>query len=87
MYYNMISPFAKLLDWLSYKYRVLFIVSAGNHNDDIDLDMTFDEFKALDSNQRDAEIIKLLNQNARNLRLLSPAESMNSLTVGSVVCR
>lgn len=84
MYYNMISPFAKLLDWLSYKYRVLFIVSAGNHNDDIDLDMTFDEFKALDSNQRDAEIIKLLNQNARNLRLLSPAESMNSLTVGAL---
>ena len=29
--YNMISPLAKLLDWLSYKYKILFIVSAGNH--------------------------------------------------------
>ena len=84
MYYNMISPLAKLLDWLSFRYRVLFIVSAGNHNEDIDLDMTFDEYKALDFNQRDAEIIRVLNRNARNLRLLSPAESMNALTVGAL---
>ena len=28
-FYNIISPLARLLDWLSYKYRVLFIVSAG----------------------------------------------------------
>mgnify|MGYP002349737622 FL=1 len=84
MYYNMISPLAKLLDWLSFKYRVLFIVSAGNHNDDVDLDMNFEAFKALDSSQRDAGIIGLLNRNSRNLRLLSPAESMNSLTVGAL---
>jgi len=84
MYYNMISPLAKLLDWLSFKYRVLFIVSAGNHPDDVDLGMTFGAFKALSSGQKDVEIIKFLNQNARNLRLLSPAESMNSLTVGAL---
>jgi hypothetical protein len=25
-----LSPWARLLDWLSYRYRVLFVVSAGN---------------------------------------------------------
>lgn len=84
MYYNMISPLAKLLDWLSFKYRVLFIVSAGNHSDDIDLGMDFNAFKALPSSQKDIEVIKLIDRNARNLRLLSPAESMNSLTVGAL---
>jgi len=84
MYYNMISPLAKLLDWLSFKYRILFIVSAGNHADDINLGMDFNEFKALPSNQKDIEIIRIIDQNARNLRLLSPAESMNSLTVGAL---
>ena len=84
MYYNMISPLAKLLDWLSFKYRILFIVSAGNHVNDINLGMDFNEFKALSSNQKDIEIIKFIDQNERNLRLLSPAESMNSLTVGAL---
>lgn len=31
------SPWARLLDWLSYEYRVLFCVSAGNYGDDINL--------------------------------------------------
>lgn len=84
LYFNMVSPLAKLLDWLSFKYRVLFIVSAGNHPDDIELGMNYDEFKALSSFQRDSEIIKTLIKNSRNLRLLSPAESINSLSVGAL---
>ena len=84
MYYNMISPLAKLLDWLSYKYRVLFIVSAGNHSDDIDLGISFSEYKALSAEERDKQMIQVLNQNSRNYRLLSPAESMNALTVGAL---
>ena len=84
MYYNMISPLAKLLDWLSFKYRVLFIVSAGNHSNDIDLGLTFSEYKALSLKQRDSAMIQILNRDSRNLRLLSPAESMNSLTVGAL---
>ncbi len=84
MYYNMISPLAKLLDWLSFKYSVLFIVSAGNHPEDIDLGVSFDAYKALSIEQRDARMIRLLNKNTRNLRLLSPAESINALTVGSL---
>lgn len=86
MYYNMISPLAKLLDWLSYKYRVLFIVSAGNHSDKLDLGMSFNAYKGLSSDERDKQMIRVLNQNSRNYRLLSPAESINALTVGALFC-
>lgn len=84
IYYNMISPLAKLLDWLSYKYRVLFVVSAGNHPDDINLGLSFDEYKKLNIEQRNKTMVHLLSQNARNLRLLSPAESINAITVGAL---
>ena len=30
-----LSPLARLLDWLAWKYKVLFVVSAGNHVDNI----------------------------------------------------
>ena len=83
-YYNMISPLARLLDWLSYKYRVLFIISAGNHPDTIQLGMNFTDYSALDNDKKDEHVLKIISDNARNLRLLSPAESMNAITVGSV---
>ena len=86
MYYNMISPLAKLLDWLSFKYRVLFIVSAGNHSHNIDLGMSFSAYKGLSPDERDKQMIRILNQNSRNYRLLSPAESINALTVGALFC-
>lgn len=84
MYYNMISPLANLLDWLSFKYRVLFIVSAGNHPDDIDLGITFKKYKTFSMEQRDSKMIQILNRDSRKLRLLSPAESMNTITVGAL---
>jgi len=46
--------------------------------------MSFADFTALDVEQRGAKTIQHINNNARNLRLLSPAESMNALTVGAV---
>lgn len=83
-YYDMISPLARLLDWLSYKYRVLFIVSAGNHSDIIHLGMGFNDYATLDNSQKDSFVFSYLQNNSRNMRLLSPAESMNALTVGAV---
>lgn len=83
IFYNNMSPLARLLDWLSYTYKVLFIVSAGNHTNHIELGMKFDEYAKLSMEDRDIQAIKYLNDNARNLRLLSPAESMNVLTVGA----
>jgi hypothetical protein len=77
------SPLARLLDYLSFKYNVLFVVSAGNHSEDIDTGKTFSDFCALSMDERDTIIIKHINRESRNLRLLSPAESLNALTVGT----
>ncbi|MGI6781740.1 MAG: hypothetical protein ACOX56_02815, partial [Acholeplasmataceae bacterium] len=45
---SIMSPLARLLDWLSFKYKVLFIVSAGNQNTGgLNIGISFDEFKGL----------------------------------------
>jgi hypothetical protein len=86
---RMMSPLARLLDWLSYTYRILFIVSAGNHpnpveDNKMDIGMSFTNYIALDKDERNHIMLQWASDNARNLRLLSPAESMNALTVGAI---
>ncbi len=80
---RMMSPLARLLDWLSYTYRVLFVVSAGNHSGNIDVGMSFADFSTLSIEERTALIIQNMNNNLRIQRLLSPAESVNALTIGA----
>lgn len=78
------SPLAKLLDWLSYKYRVLFVISAGNqHINLIPVEGGFEKLKDEDLERRSKHISEALMENRRNLKLLSPAESINSITVGA----
>lgn len=78
-----ISPWARLLDWLSYKYNVLFVVSAGNQSEAIELNMPRAEYEKLTPEQREVEILKALDKDTRHRRLLSPAEALNGVTVGS----
>ena len=78
-----ISPLARLLDWLSWKYQVLFVVSAGNHRQNIELNVARDEFAQLSPEKREKLVIEALAEDTRNRRLLSPAESINSLTVAA----
>ena len=87
-YLNQMSPWARLLDWLSFKYKVLFIVSAGNYLASIrlaDFDASTDDSfnPSLFANLRQ-QFLKGIDENQRNHRLLSPAESMNALTVGAL---
>ena len=78
------SPLARLLDWLSVKYDVLFVVSAGNHGHAIELDVPRDELNKLDQENREAALFSALAADTRNRRLLSPSETLNGLTVGAV---
>jgi len=78
------SPWAKLLDWLSWKYRVLFCVSAGNFTGSIDIGMPNGEFSILPDEQKVAHLLKCIEKQLSERRLLSPAESLNSLTVGAL---
>ena len=77
------SPLARLLDWLSCKYNVLFIVSAGNHNHDIELDVARSELPNLTPKHREMSVIKAIATDTRHRRLLSPAETLNALTIGA----
>lgn len=79
------SPLAKLLDWLSYKYRVLFVISVGNqHLDLIPIEGGLSELKEMSIPDRARRISDSLVRERRNLKLLSPAESLNSISVGAL---
>lgn len=78
------SPIARLLDWLSVKYGVLFIVSAGNHITPISLRTSRENFDSLQINELESATIEALYRDARHRKTLSPSESINGLTVGSL---
>ena len=78
------SPWSRLLDWLSFKYRVLFCVSAGNYVDDIDIGISSSEFSTLADDERISRLIRCVASQLFERRLLSPAESLNALTVGAL---
>jgi len=78
------SPLAKLLDWLSVKYDVLFIVSAGNHLHLIQLPITGDDFYNLDTTEKENIIVDSIYRDTRNRKILSPSETINGITVGAI---
>ena len=80
---RLVSPLARLLDWLAWKYSVLFIVSAGNHFHNIQLRVDRAELSKLKPNERQGLVIQALAEDTRNRRLLSPAETLNGLTIGA----
>ncbi|MCG3195737.1 MAG: hypothetical protein GHCLOJNM_00204 [bacterium] len=79
-----LSPLARLLDWLSIQYGVLFVISAGNHPDDIETRMSKTEFDALTTTEKEARVVKALYEDARHRKMLSPGESINGLTIGAL---
>lgn len=70
------SPLAKLLDWLSWRYQVLFVVSAGNHQTPITIAGRADDLTP-------EKIIAAITDAHRHRRILSPAEAVNVLSVGA----
>jgi hypothetical protein len=79
-----LSPWARLLDWLSFRYRVLFVVSAGNHSDDLVLDIPRETLSSLSETERQRLALGSLLSDSANRRLLAPAEAINAITVGAV---
>ena len=82
-----LSPLARLLDWLSWKYKVLFVVPSGNSSSQgfgIELESPRAQFSALSPEQRSVQALRSLERDNSTRRLISPAESINSLTVGGI---
>lgn len=78
------SSLARLLDWWSSETGVLFVVSAGNVEHDLEiLDTTLSEFENLSLPERQNLIRTALRRGRHERTLLAPAESLNALTVGA----
>lgn len=79
------SPWARLLDYLSWRYGVLFIVSAGNVATSFELPSfaTLTDYRNATDDEREIACVIALNSQAGDRCLLSPSESLNALTIGS----
>ena len=79
------SPWARLLDFLSWRYHVLFIISAGNVDLPIDLPgfNGLIELEQADPNALEIAILDAANNQRSRRSVLSPAESINAITVGA----
>lgn len=75
-----ISPLARLLDWTSWHYNALVLISAGNHHQPLilpaDVDMT-------DAQEVEHEVLDAIRREALYRRLLGPGEAANALTIGA----
>jgi hypothetical protein len=78
-----VSPWARLIDWLAWKYKLLFCVSAGNHTGDIKLGIDDISF----SKKTNIEKIEALLRHHENTlvvrSLCCPGEAINALTIGA----
>ncbi len=79
------SPWAKLLDMLSERYGILFLVSAGNVKLPLPVHgvATWTAFEDASPDERERAILQSLTEQKSQRTLLSPAEALNVVTVGA----
>ena len=80
-----ISPWARLLDYLAEKFGILFIVSAGNITFPLEISGYTNslDWSQASPEERQKSILLSLKEQRSQRTLLSPAEALNVLTVGS----
>lgn len=79
------SPWGRLLDYLADRFGILFLVSAGNVTEPLavrDFAGLID-FENASAEAREAAILRALAEQQAVRTLLSPAESLNAVTVGA----
>jgi Subtilase family len=82
---RLVSPLARLLDYLAYKYDLLFFVSGGNVTTPLtipDFD-TWTELENASPEDRERSFIRALNAAKSERTILSPGEALNVITVGA----
>lgn len=76
-----ISPLARLLDWLAWEYKLLIIVSIGNHEK---VEISFDlAWPAWTETERNKKLLRSMHSKQLHRRPLSPSEAINCLAVGA----
>jgi hypothetical protein len=84
-FHGRLSAWARLLDWLAYRFGLLFIVSAGNCTEPFPIPAfaAHHVYEDADADRRAVETLRALGAIVGDRRLFSPAETVNSLTVGA----
>lgn len=84
-FHGQLSPWARLLDRLAYRFGLLFIVSAGNATSDFGVPAfaTGLDYEAADADQRATSMITALHNLIGERRMFSPAETVNGITIGA----
>lgn len=80
------SPWATLLDYFSHEHKLLFVVSAGNITSPFPVSVypNIAAYQAADPDAREAAVLGAIEMSKATRTILSPAESVNSLTIGAV---
>lgn len=80
-----LSPWARLIDYLSWEYNILVIISAGNISDSVLLEnvSTWSEFEKATKSEREEILLNAIIRQRATRSLLAPSESVNALTVGA----
>ncbi|WP_245525156.1 S8 family serine peptidase [Mesorhizobium sp. M8A.F.Ca.ET.165.01.1.1] len=84
-FHGHLSPWARLLDRLAFQLGILFLVSAGNVTDEFPVRAfatSLDFENALDD-ARARAVVRALADIQADRRLLSPAETVNGITIGA----
>jgi len=82
---GLVSPLARLLDFLSDRHGILFLVSGGN----VGADLTIGDYRDWTAFEqavpaaRERSILSAINAAKHERTILSPAESLNALTIGA----
>jgi len=82
---GVLSPWARLIDYLAWQHGVLILVSAGNIPDPVPLAevAAWSDFEDSEPAERETTLLKAILQNRARRRLLAPSEGLNSLTIGA----
>ena len=81
---RLLSPLARLLDWLAWEYQILFIVSVGNQSQEIELSLDTPDISSLTDDEMISKTLEALCKDQFRRRPFSPAEALNVLTVGAM---
>lgn len=85
MFVNSFSPEARMVDYLSWKYNILFVICAGNFKESIaNENITYGSFMNLGPEERQALVIKDRFNLQQHMRIQAPSEAVNALCIGAV---
>ena len=84
-FHRQAGSWARLIDWLSWKHKILFIVAAGNTEfHATDDDPTPGDVGAKAPSDRTRHTLQQMVRRRRTRSIHAPAEAINALTIGSV---